>query len=172
MTVVMEKKYILKLYDDTIIDFKLISKDIFEELLRRENWTEYTEHLTDKCSMPLLRAYKNKSEYLAIIRDNNSTGYAIYCTNEIFFHLLEKNILIFFSNSESDLSSLSYMLIASEAEVETIKKKHRMNQFSNPKAEEKYYELDDGRYMIVFNDGVAEVFMNINDMKIMDEITG
>ena len=47
-----------------------------------------------------------------------------------------------------------------------------MNLFSNPTAEEKYYELDDGRYMIVFNDGVAEVFMNINDMKIMDEITG
>lgn len=168
----MEKKYILKLYDDTIIDFKLISKDVFEELLRRENWTEYTEHLTDKCSMPLLRAYKNKSEYLAIIRDNNSAGYAIYCLNEIFFRLLEKNILIFFSNSESDLSSLSYMLIASETEVETIKKKHSMNLFSNPTAEEKYYELDDGRYMIVFNDGVAEVFMNINDMKIMDEITG
>lgn len=168
----MEKKYIFKLYDDTIIDFKLISKDVFEELLRRENWTEYTEHLTDKCSMPLLRAYKNKSEYLAIIRNNDSTGYAIYCTNEIFFRLLEKNILIFFSNSESDLSSLSYMLIASESEVETIKKKHRMNLFSNPTAEEKYYELDDGRYMIVFNDGVAEVFMNINDMKIMDEITG
>ena len=168
----MEKKYFFKLYDDTIIDFKLISKDVFKELIKRENWTEYTEHLTDKCSMPLLRAYKNKSEYLAIIRDNNSTGYAIYCTNEIFFRLLEKNILIFFSNSESDLSSLSYMLIASEAEVETIKKKHRMNQFSNPTTEEKYYELDDGRYMIVFNDGVAEVFMNIKDMKIMDDITG
>ena len=74
----MEKKYFFKLYDDTIIDFKLISKDVFKELIKRENWTEYTEHLTDKCSMPLLRAYKNKSEYLAIIRNNNSTGYAIY----------------------------------------------------------------------------------------------
>lgn len=80
--------------------------------------------------------------------------------------------LIFFSNAGSDLSSLSYMLIASEPEVEVIKKKHCMNQISDPAADEKYYELDDGRYMIIFNDGFAEVFMNIEDMKIMDEITG
>ncbi len=33
----MGKKYFFKLYDDTTIDFTLISKDVFEELVKIED---------------------------------------------------------------------------------------------------------------------------------------
>ena len=64
------------------------------------------------------------------------------------------------------------MLMYNEDKVATLFNNHTKKQIEGFSTDEKYYELDDGRYAIVFNDGGAEVFMNFKDMEIFENITG
>lgn len=168
----MEKEYFLKNHNDEVFSFRLISKDIYEKMYSNGLWTESAKHCNVKCSMPMETVYVQDGKFLGIMKENNYQGYAIYCTNELFFYLLESNELIFFNEDNSDLLSLNYMLICSKNEVETIKKNHNLTQFGNFFCDEKYYKTDDGRCMILFDDGIAEVFMSLEDLQMMDRITG
>ena len=47
----MEKEYSVKLYDDSVVEFKLISKDVFDELLTYQGWSEYLYPLQFQCSL-------------------------------------------------------------------------------------------------------------------------
>ena len=54
-----------------------------------------------------------------------------------------------------------------------ILKNHKIKKIKgDSKEQEGYYEIDDGRYLFLFNDGRAEVFMNFKDMEILESIIG
>ena len=167
----MEKEYSVKLYDDSVVEFKLISKDVFDELLTHQGWIEYSYPFTYECSLVFTKAYTNGSEFIAL-KEKNIKENAVYSRNEAFFNLLKENELVFFGERKYDPDSFHYMLIYNENKVATFFNNHTKKQIEGFSTAEKYYELDDGRYAIVFNDGGAEVFMNFKDMEILESIIG
>ena len=66
----MEKEYSVKLYDDSVVKFKLISKDVFDELLTHQGWVEYSDPFTYECSLVFTKAYTNGSEFIALKEKN------------------------------------------------------------------------------------------------------
>ncbi|MBQ5383495.1 MAG: hypothetical protein IIU46_03460 [Treponema sp.] len=62
----MEKEYSVKLYDDSVVEFKLISKDVFDELLTHQGWVEYSDPFTYECSLVFTKAYTKGSEFIAL----------------------------------------------------------------------------------------------------------
>ncbi|MBR4248171.1 MAG: hypothetical protein IKQ13_14425 [Treponema sp.] len=167
----MEKEYSVKLYDDSVVKFKLISKDVFDELLTHQGWVEYLYPLQFQCSLPFVKAYTNGSEYIALMKKNIKQN-AVVCQEEMFFSLLKEPELVFFGERKYDPDSFHYMLMYNEDKVATLFNNHTKKQIEGFSTVEKYYELDDGRYAIVFNDGGAEVFMNFKDMEILESIIG
>lgn len=90
----MKKEYSVKLYDDSVVEFKLISKDVFDELLTHQGWIEYLYPLQFQCSLPFVKAYTNGSEFIAL-KEKNIKENAVYSRNEAFFNLLKENELFF-----------------------------------------------------------------------------
>ncbi len=167
----MEKEYSVKLYDDSVVEFKLISKDVFDELLTHQGWGEYSDPFTYECSLVFTKAYTNGTEFIAL-KEKNIKENAVYTRNEAFFNLLKENELVFFGERKYDPDSFHYMLMYNEDKVATLFNNHTKKQIEGFSTVEKYYELDDGRYAIVFSDGGAEVFMNFKDMEILESIIG
>ena len=66
----MEKEYSVKLYDDSVVEFKLISKDVFDELLTHQGWIEYSDPFTYECSLVFTKAYTNGTEFIALKEKN------------------------------------------------------------------------------------------------------
>ena len=168
----MEKEYSVKLYDDSVVEFKLISKDIFDELLTHQGWVEYPQPLQFQCSLPFVKAYTNGSEYIALMEKNIKQN-AVVCQDEMFFSLLKEPELIFFGERKYDPDSFHYMLMYYIEKTSIILKNHKIKKIKgDSKEQEGYYEIDDGRYLFLFNDGRAEVFMNFKDMEILESIIG
>ena len=168
----MEKEYSVKLYDDSVVEFKLISKDVFDELLTHQGWVEYSDPFTYECSLVFTKAYTNGSEFIAL-KEKNIKENAVYSRNEAFFNLLKENELVFFGERKYDPDSFHYMLMYYIEKTSIILKNHKIKKIKgDSKEQEGYYEIDDGRYLFLFNDGRAEVFMNLKDMEILESIIG
>ena len=168
----MEKEYSVKLYDDSVVEFKLISKDVFDELLTHQGWLEYLYPLQFQCSLPFVKAYTNGSEYIALMKKNIKQN-AVVCQDEMFFSLLKEPELVFFGERKYDPDSFHYMLMYYIEKTSIILKNHKIKKIKgDSKEQEGYYEIDDGRYLFLFNDGRAEVFMNLKDMEIFESIIG
>ncbi len=168
----MEKEYSVKLYDDSIIEFKLISKDIFDDLVKQEGWKEYPEALEFECSLVFIKAYTNGTEYIALMDDKIKEN-AIYFKNEFFFELLKTNELVFFGERKYNPDEAHFMLMYYNEKTSVLLKNHNIKKIKEEtKSKEGYYEIDDGRYMYLFEDERAEVFMNFRDMEILEDVIG
>ena len=114
----------------------------------------------------------NGSEYIALMKKNIKQN-AVVCQDEMFFSLLKEPELVFFGERKYDPDSFHYMLMYYIEKTSIILKNHKIKKIKgDSKEQEGYYEIDDGRYLFLFNDGRAEVFMNFKDMEILESIIG
>lgn len=165
----MEKEYFIKLHDDSILEFKLISEDVFDEMVKQEGWVEYPEILKIQNTVCFKSAYTNGKEFVALINDVKKDN-AILSKDKLFFQLLKDRVLVFFGERKYNPDDAHFMLMIPKEKVDTLFMNHTKTQIYA--AAEKYYKLDDGRCLILFNDGGAEVFMNLRDMEILKDFIG
>lgn len=64
----MEKEYFVKLHDDSILEFKLISQDLFDKMIKQDGWVEYPEVLKIQNTLRFRSAYTNGTEYVGLMQ--------------------------------------------------------------------------------------------------------
>lgn len=168
----MEKEYFIKLHDDSILEFKLISEDVFDEMVKQEGWVEYPEILKIQNTVCFKSAYTNGKEFVSLINDVKKDN-AIFSKDKLFFQLLKDRVLVFFGERKYNPDDAHFMLMYYNEKTSAILRNHKIKKISGDLGkEEGYYEIDDGRYMYMFEDGRSEVFMNLRDMEILQDFIG
>lgn len=168
----MEKEYFVKLHDDSILEFKLISQDLFDKMITQDGWVEYPEVLKIQNTLRFRSAYTNGTEYVALTKDVKKDN-AILTKDRLFFQLLKKRELVFYGERNYNPDDAHFMLMYYNEQTSEIQRNHKIKKIKGDmNVKEGYYEIDDGRYMFMFEDGRAEVFMNLRKMEILQDFIG
>lgn len=139
----MENLDFIKLADDRIFEFKVLTKTEVEELMNNNNFMLYPYSTVVDCSFPMSKIYSDGHSYVGLYDLKHLNSYGLYCKDIYFIELISKNKITVFS--PDDIRSFVYQYLT-KSECEKLKESHEMVLLHDGD-DDKAYQLKDGRIL-------------------------